>query len=210
MLFRSTFDDTSPGRHAARLMISRDGGQTFGPPAIVAADPDHQVYYWDQRLCTTGRPGEFAALFWTHDLAQQRDLTVHVRRGRLDGNNLSLDPIRPTTIRGQIAAPHCLPDGRWLAFVVDRAGPCTLALWQSRDEGQTWPESSRLVIHTHEERAQVARGGEVIDFNQYWEDMGKWSFGHPAIERLNDRQVLCAYYAGSPECMSIHWARVDL
>jgi hypothetical protein len=204
------FDDPRPGHHTAWLMVSRDGGRSFGPALMVACDPQHQVYYWDQRLCPTRNPGEFIALFWTHDLLQKRDLSVHLGRGRLTGNTLESEPIRATPMRGQISAPLCLPDGRWLAFVVDRGDPCTLTLWQSRDEGLTWPESDRLVVYTHEERADVTRGGERIEFNQYWEEMGKWSFGHPALAPYADNEVLCAFYAGTPQCMSIHWARVRL
>ena len=40
--------------------------------------------------------------------------------------------------------------------------------------------------------------------------MGKWSFGHPALRSLDDGRVLLAYYAGVPDRMSIHWARVAL
>ena len=85
-----------------------------------------------------------------------------------------------------------------------------MTLWQSRDEGLSWPEADRLVIHTHDERAVVTPGGEAVEFNQYWEDMGKWSFGHPTLRAIDERHVLCAWYAGTPDCMSIHWARVGV
>ena len=68
--------------------------------------------------------------------------------------------------------------------------------------------STSLVIHTHDERAALTQGRENIDFKQYWEDMGKWSFGHPALRQLKDGRLLLAWYAGSPDCMSVHWARV--
>jgi hypothetical protein len=64
------------------------------------------------------------------------------------------------------------------------------------------------VVHTHDERAALSQGRENIDFKQYWEDMGKWSFGHPALRRLTDGRLLLAWYAGSPDRMSLHWARV--
>lgn len=54
----------------------------------------------------------------------------------------------------------------------------------------------------------MSQGKENIDFKQYWEDMGKWSFGHPAIRNLGGGRVLLAWYAGTPEAMSVHWARV--
>jgi hypothetical protein len=204
------YDDPRPACHAAWLIVSRDGGQSFSRPLLVAHDPAHRMFYWDQRLVAAGRPGEFVALFWTHDGAAQQDRCVHFRRASVVGSAIVGEDIRETTLPGQIAAPLMLPDGRLLAFIVDRRGPCTMTLWQSDDDGKSWPEHDRLIIHTHDERAAVKPGGVVIDFNQYWEDMGKWSFGHPALRRLDDAHVLCAYYAGTPDCMSIHWARVRI
>jgi hypothetical protein len=84
-----------------------------------------------------------------------------------------------------------------------------MRLWSSRDGGLTWPQSDCLLVHTHDERAVLSQGTENIDFRQYWEDMGKWSFGHPAIRTLGPGRVLVAFYAGTPTCMSIHWARVN-
>lgn len=204
------YDDPRPGRHAAWLVVSRDGGESFSSPLLVAQHPQHQVYYWDQRLCAGRDPGEFTALFWTHDLAQQRDLNVHLRNGRVRDNEIIVDPLRATTIPGQIAAPLVLDDGRLLAFVVDRGRPGTMTLWCSPDGGQSWPTADRLVVYTHDERAAVTQGREQVDFKQYWEDMGKWSFGHPAIRWLGDGHVLLAWYAGWPDCMSLRWARVHI
>ena len=209
------FDDPQPGHHAAWMMVSRDGGTTFSQPLLIAQHPQHQVYYWDQRLCATDRNGEFVALFWTHDLATQCDLNVHLRRAEVtDGETGELkiraEDIRQTTVPGQIAAPLQLTDGRLAAFVVDRRSPCTMTLWLSHDDGHTWPDQERLVLHTHEELAAVTPGGTAVDFNQYWEDMGKWSFGHPSLLQLDDSRVLCAWYAGTPNCMSIHCVRVKI
>lgn len=204
------FDDPRPGRHAAWLLLSYDGGETFSQPLLVAQHPEHRVYYWDQRLCAGKRPGEFTALFWTHDLVAQRDLDVHLRRAVVTAAGVQGEPVRPTPIPGQIAAPLLLDDGRLLAFVVDRSRPGTLTLWCSPDGGDTWPLDQRLVVHTHEERAAVTQGRDHIDFKQYWEDMGKWSFGHPALRALGGGRLLLAWYAGAPDCMSLHWARVRI
>jgi len=203
------FDDPRPGRHAAWLLVSRDGGESFSPPMLVAQHPEHKIYYWDQRLCPGANPGEFTALFWTHHLAEKRDLTVHLRHGIVTGETVDASPVRATPIPGQIAAPLRLGDGRLLAFVVDRGRPGTMTLWCSRDNGRTWPAAERLVVYTHEERAAITQGRENIDFKQYWEDMGKWSFGHPAIRPLTGGRVLLAWYAGDPDCMSLHWARIS-
>lgn len=208
------FDDPNPGRHAAWMMLTQDAGETFSPPMLVAQHPEHLVYYWDQRLCIGPDPGGWTALFWTHDLANKRDLNVHIRHGRVDvsGGRAKLisQSIQATSIPGQIAAPQCLRDGRLVAFVVDRDRPGTMTLWVSSDEGRSWPEKHKRVIHVHEERAALSQGRDNIDFKQYWEDMGKWSFGHPAVTTLSHGDLLLAWYAGQPDCMSLHWARVSI
>ncbi len=200
------YDEAKPGHHAAWLLVSRDGGRTFDPPHLVAQHPEHRLYYWDQRLCAGAAPGEFVALFWTHDRQEKRDRNVHFLRSSVGAR--TREQPRETNIPGQIAAPLLLEDGRVLAFVVDRGRPGTMKLWQSRDGGLTWPEGESLTVHVHDERALLSQGRENIDFAQYWEDMGKWSFGHPAIRPLGAGRVLLAFYAGMPERMSIHWARV--
>ncbi len=202
------FDDPNPSVHGAWCLLSTDRGRTFGPPVLVARDPANEIDYWDQRLCAAGDQGEFIALFWTHDRKSKQDLSVHLRKGSLGGNGLARTPVVPTGIPGQIAAPLLLDDGRLLAFVVDRGTPSTMTLWASRDGGATWPE--RLVIYSHDERAAISQGATNIDYVQYWEDMGKWSFGHPAIRSLGGGKAMLIYYAGAPDCMSIHWARVEV
>lgn len=200
------FDDSRPATHGAWLLVSADQGCTFAPPYSVARHPEAKVYYWDQRLCSGPEPGEFTGLFWTHDLDRQRDLTVHLRHGSIDRPTEVV--ITPTNITGQIAAPLWLEDGRLIAFVVDRDSPGTLKLWSSRDRGASWREA--LLVYTHEERAALTQGKENINYEAYWADMRKWSFGHPALQSLGGNTVLAAFYAGPPNNMSIHWARVDV
>jgi len=205
------YDDPRPAPHGSWLLVSRDGGRTFGSPWRVAQDPAAQTYYWDQRLCAKSEPGEFVAMFWTHDRAQRRDLNVHqlqVAMNEHPGGAPQLPAV--TSLPGQIAAPLWLDDRRLLAFVVDREPPCTMTLWQSRDGGATWPTELALRIYEHDERAALTQGRDNVDYAQFWEDMGKWSFGHPAIRRLDERRALVAWYAGTPHEMSIHGAQVEL
>ncbi len=203
------FDDPSPARHGAWIIVSDDGGETFGEPLLVAQHPEHRLYYWDQRLCRGGDENELLAMFWTHDLAAQQDLSVHFRRLSLTGDGLVGEPIHNTGIPGQIAAPLQLDDGRLVAFVVDRNGPMTMKLWQSADGGKTWPKDKSLLVYEHDEQAALTQGTTDVDYAEYWEDMGKWSFGHPAIRPLDNGRVLLTFYAGIPNCLSVHWARVD-
>lgn len=205
------YDDPRPAPHASWLLVSRDGGRSFGAPWRVAQDPAGQTYYWDQRLCPQPEPGRFVALFWTHDRALRRDLNVHQLHGALDEHPQGA-PTLPTvtSLPGQIAAPLWLDEQRRLAFVVDRERPSTMTLWQSRDCGATWPAEFSLRIYQHDEQAVLSQGRDNVDYAQFWEDMGKWSFGHPAICRLDAQRALVAWYAGTPKEMSIHCAQVEL
>jgi hypothetical protein len=114
----------------------------------------------------------------------------------------------PTTLTGQIAAPLLLEDGRLLAYVVERSCPGTLTLWSSNDQGVSWLEN--LVIYRHEKSSTGTPMTLSNDYAQYWEEMGKWSFGHPTILALGKQKVLLAYYAGEPNRTSIHWTRVNI
>ena len=201
------FDDPAPVEPAAWLAISRDGGRSFGGPWQIARDPEQKKYYWDQRLCPTRTPGEFIAMFWTHNRVEKRDTNVHILRASIDEGPMAAGQPVETSIPGQIAACRVANDGRILACVVHRGQPGTITLWQSADGGRSWPEDARLVVHIHDEWAAITQGRENIDFAEFWEDMGKWSFGHPAIRPLGDGWLL-AWYAGTPKRMSIHWARI--
>jgi hypothetical protein len=203
------FDDPEPAEHGAWLMVSSDGGKSFGAPFLVARHPENRIYYWDQRVCSGSGDDDSIALFWTHDLRDERDLSVHMSRFSLNSSQTAA-VITDTGITGQIAAPLMLPDGRLLAFVVDRSGPMTMKLWQSSDEGRTWPADDSLLVYQHHEQAALSQGSSEIDYSEYWDDMLRWSFGHPAICRTADGQVLLAFYAGVPNCLSIHCATVDV
>ncbi|MCP3696503.1 MAG: exo-alpha-sialidase [Planctomycetaceae bacterium] len=201
------FDDPEPVDPATWMSVSRDGGQSFGDPWLIARDPEQAVYYWDQRLCVSASANEFVAMFWTHGRTAQRDLNVHLLRASLaDGEQAAAQPIE-TNISGQIAGCCAVDDGRLLAFVVDRGRPGTMTLWQSADGGVNWPGEAKLVVHVHDEQAATTQGRENIDYAEFWEDMGKWSFGHPAIRPLGTGWLV-AWYAGTPQRMSLHWARI--
>ncbi len=202
------FYDPAPARHGAWLAISHDGGESFPEMHLVAQDPAHQVYYWDQRLCTTPAGDEYVALFWTHDRKTQKDLTVHVVAGAPGGTERATP--WDTRVTGQIAAPLLLDDGRLLMFVVDRVSPATMSLWISPDGGRSWPANQRLVVYRHDEQGRTTQGTDNVDFAEYWEDMRKWTFGHPALRRLSDGTVLAVWYAGVPGLMGIRWARLTV
>ena len=74
---------------------------------------------------------------------------------------------------------------------------------QSLGARTRWPHRCEI-----ESAMPLSQGLENIDFAQYWEDMAKWSFGHPAIRTYDEQRVLVTFYAGPPGCLSIHSAIV--
>jgi len=204
------FDDPDPKHHAAWIVLSPDGGQTWNRPVQTASHPEDRIYYWDQRLCPGFKTDECVAMFWTHDLSKKIDLKVHLRTLQFTSEGLDRSPIQSTSIPGQIAAPLCLPDGRLLALVVNRGTPSTMTVWHSSDGGATWPEQDACVVYTHEVQRLPSQSGSEIDFKQYWEDMGKWTFGHPALKQLADGTILATFYAGDVNQLSVRWVRLRL
>jgi hypothetical protein len=219
---RPLFDPVSSGiLHCRQLAAwSEDEGETWGPwrelptPGLGGCTGTGPILQWPDG--TLAYPLE-SYKTWddprvvhhaARDLAAQRDLTVHRASGSITAAGFRTDTVTATSLAGQIAAPLLLADGQLLAFVVDREHPGQLTLWRSPDHGQTWAD--KLVVYVHDERATLSQGREHIDFGQYWDDMNKWSFGHPALRDLGDGRVLLAHYAGPPDEMSVHWIRVDV
>ncbi len=202
------YDEEVGNPHAAWILRSFDRGASFPELSQVASDPAGMISYWDQRLCATTEPGEYLGLFWTHDRNVKADLTVHGKLGRC-GESIATNLPRPTGIEGQISGVTILADRSAIACVVNRNDPATISLWHSLDGGHTWPSESELTIYNHTEMAKLSQGASDIDFAQYWEDMGRWTFGHPAVLALSPGETLVTYYAGAPGVLNMHWAIIS-
>jgi hypothetical protein len=194
-----------PSLHSAHALLAADGG-AFDQVIDVARDPADRLFFYDQRQAVCPRTGRPVAAFWTYDRVSRKDLEIHLSWG--DPETLTWEPPFSTGIRGQIAVPVPLPDGRLGLFYVHRHPPGSLRLVMSPDEGRTWDLSKELVVYAS--GGPKERGmGDREDLSGFWEDMVKWTFGHPAAVLLEDDLVLLAYYAGESErCLSVHWARV--
>lgn len=202
-----------PTLHGALAVTTADG-RSFNPPSTIAEDPQQRKYFWDQRLAYCPRRRRMVGMFWTYDRQAESDLPIHIAWGGPDGK--SWDVPRSTGISGQIVQPVLLGDGRLparrpaggLAFYVHRNPPGSMRLVASEDDGETWDVSGELVVYRSPLARERGTDGEH-DFGDYWEDMGTWTFGHPACVQLDDSRLLLAYYAGeSADRLSIRWARV--
>ena len=197
------YDEVEGRPHASWILRSFDRGETFSELSQVTSG-EGGTFYWDQRLCAKPRSGEYLGLFWTHDRHAKVDLPVHFKSGCC-GELESPQSPEATGIVGQISAITLLRDETVLACVVNRNRPAKISLWQSHDRGATWPDKCEFVVYNHEEKARLSQGTTNIDFAQYWEDMGKWTFGHPSMLVLPDQSLLVIYYAGFPGELNMFW-----
>ena len=192
--------------HGAYAHFSADGERFETTVDVVPGDP--HIFYYDQRQRLCPRSGRLVAMFWTYDVRAEADIEMHMAWG--DAESLAWSTPRSMGLAGQIAMPIPLEDGRVLAFYVHRHEPGSLRLIVSHDEGQTWRHEDELVIYQSEGAREQGIDGETT-YDEFWEAMGTWSFGHPSAVVLPDGTLLLVFYAGPDEsCLSVHWARVEV
>ena len=165
-----------------------------------------RLYYWDQRQALWPDGQQLVGFFWTYDREREEDVDIHISWANM--GSLSWRTPLGTGIRGQIATPVPLQDNRLLVFYVLRELPGSARLMTSPDGGRTWDRGSELVVYRqrgHRHNAQPE------GYSGAWEQMSKWTFGHPAAVTLDEKVLLCAYYAGRDEgCLSARWARIQI
>lgn len=201
-----SYHDTKPGKHHAVLRVSHDNAWTFGPSIITGHDPSGRLFFYDQRLAVDSQRGRLVAAFWTYDRSAKRDANIHIAWGSPDGAGWTY-PI-DTGIAGQIASPLALPDGKLLLTYVHRHDPPSLRAVLSANFGKTWDLEHELTFYNS--NVKEAGMGESREAEDFWRDMGRWTFGHPEGRALSDGTIFVAYYAGNKGFLSLRWARLDV
>jgi hypothetical protein len=201
------YDDASPGEHGAHLRFSGDGGGTWPGVATVATDPAARICYWDQRIAVHPETGQLVAMFWTHDRQAEQDIETHIAWGTPDGSNWTVP--RPTGWRGQHCEPIAAGGDRLVAVYVHRHDPPSLRAVLSDDFGRSWLSESEVVFYDSAAGTEAGAAGRRA-FEDAWQDMMAWRFGHPRGLLLPDGGLFVAYYAGDERATSVHWARLDI
>jgi hypothetical protein len=199
------YRDPSPAWPRAMLRLSHDGGVTWPDDAVVAAHPANERYYWDQRLEVDPETGELIGMFWTHDPATGRDVDVHVAWGSADGRTWTAP--EPTGLPGQHCTPIALGGDRVVAVYARRDRPGGIRAALSRDFGRTWDRDGEITLYESTAAAQAGEG-MARSQDEYWNDMGAWTFGHPRGVVLPSGELLVVFYGGEGEARSARWARV--
>ena len=201
------YEDATPGRPAAVLRVSRDGGLTWPEDILVARDPDNRIFYWDQRLATHPESGDHVAMFWTHEPERGMDRDVHIAWARPDGTGWTVPT--STGLPGQHCQPIALGGDRLGAVYTHRGSPAGIRFAVSDDFGRTWDRAREVEVWAAE--AGVDAGvGVARSPDEYWNDMGAWQFGHPRGVLLPDGEVFLSWYGGSGVTRPARWGRVAL
>ena len=180
--------DKSKWVHKSAMIFSRDGGKTWGDVVKVTEVPD--MYYWDQRANVMSDGRSIVDFFWTLDGKSQKYLNIHARES-LDCGKTWGD-IWDTGIYGQPGQPIDLGDGRIATIEIDRSVRPIITVHTSRDHGRTYDES--LVVYDNNLKKQDSRN---ISMNDAWDEMVRFSVGHPNLLNLGGGKILAYYYAGN-------------
>ena len=180
--------DDSKWVHKSAMIFSCDGGKTWKDIVIVTEEPD--MYYWDQRPNVMSDGMTITDFFWTLDGKSEKYLTIHVRESS-DGGKTWGD-IWDTGIYGQPGQPVDLGDGILAAIEIDRSVRPVITVRTSRDRGRTYEDS--LVIYDSDLTRQDSRN---ISMNDAWDEMVRFSVGHPNLLNLGKGKIMAYYYAGS-------------
>jgi len=193
--------------HAAHAIFTPDG-KDFTRIVQVARHPENRFFYWDQRNELCMKTGRIVSMFWTYNRDEEKDEPIHIAWG--DTEKLKWTQPVSTGIKGQIAEPIPLPDGRLLMFYVHRHAPGSMRLVCSDDGGKRWDIKNEIVVY--DSTAGIERGtAKKSQYGEYWNDMQTWSFGHPASLVIDNHTVLLAFYGGkSNTSLSARWALIGV
>jgi len=179
--------DPNPWIHRSAMIRSVDGGKTWVDPVLVTNYPD--MYYWDQRPNVLQDGRTIVNYFWTLDGKKNEYLNIHESISS-DGGR-SWEPPVDTGIFGQPGRPVHLQDGRIACISIDRTSVPVITLHVKRGLGEPFGEN--FEIYTASLPKQDSR---YISMNDAWEEMAKFSIGHPNLLYLGGNEVLAYFYGG--------------
>lgn len=194
------YDDAGPWDQRAVFLRSTDGGRTWSEPRTVAQDRTGRLFNWDLR-CGVRPDDRIDTFAWTYDTEAGAYLDIHHRTASPDGTDVT--PARPLGFADQPGRPAMLGDGRLVLPYVDRFGAgricARLASFPARDFG------APVVLYQHDDAGGASSAGDKT-----LAQMPRWSYGLPWAEVLPGGDVLVLWYAGTPDRMDIHWARLNV
>ncbi|MEM7131048.1 MAG: sialidase family protein [Chloroflexota bacterium] len=196
------YHDASPWMQKVVFFHSTDQGQTWAQPVVAGEDPTGRIFNWDLR-CGVAPNGQIGTFAWTYDSYTTNYLNIHRRISHDNGKSWT-EP-EDLGFADQAGRPAVLPDGRVVLAYVDRFQSHSIRARVAPSMDTPFEPASDLVIYAQEGAAKRDDStGELLA------EMGLWSFGLPYAEALPSGDVMVVHYAGTPQAMDIHWARLTV
>ena len=191
-----------PPDQKAAAVFSSDQGKTWGEFTIVADDRSGNVLWWDQMNARLA-DGRIYTLLWTHIYGTSRDLPNHWVVSEDEGRSWS-EPC-PTNLRGQVATPIPLPDGRVAVIYNYRHEPQGIHVAVSEDLSH-FDLDNQLVVFDAGAEATL---GETSHENFLAEHM-LIAFGKPRGWVLADGTILTCFWCTSGGVTHTRWVRLSV
>ncbi|MFN0169488.1 MAG: sialidase family protein [Bryobacteraceae bacterium] len=161
-----------PGRSAAFVSISRDGGRTWNETREIARDPNVDFYETALVRLASGR------LIAHMRTEENGDHYLYQVTSDDDGGTWSKPWKTPVLAVGSPADLVQLADGRVLTIYGRRRQPFGIRACLSRDEGRTWDTDREIVLR---------------------DDLHSTNLGYPTAIVLKDGSVFAVYWGEDPE-----------
>lgn len=200
------YEDSAQWFQHVVYVYSDDLGKTWGSPVTVCQDPTARIFNWDQRAAVS-QDGRVITFTWTYDRKTTRYLNIQRRLSSDEGATWTAPEDLGFT--DQPSRPAILPDGRVVLAWVDRFQSRSIRARLAKSCDAPFLPETELILYELESNipSSAAETGNTGDLLA---EMGVWNFGLPYAEPLPDGNVLVLYYAGTPDSMKIHWARLSL
>jgi len=194
--------DTEPWIHKSALIFSRDLGKTWGEIIEVTRYP--QKFFWDQRPAVMKEPGKLINFFWTYDGSSQSYKNIHAALSTDYGKSWT----KPydTGIYGQPGTPVDMGEKGLFTIDIDRREAPVINIRISHDDGISYTKSLSLY-------KQLGKGqdSETMELNQAWDEMYRFTTGHPHLLKIREDKLWAYFYTGSStDNTSIHWMEIQI
>jgi sialidase-1 len=157
----------------AYVLRSRDGGQTWGEPALIARDPTGRLSFEEPALARTpdghllamlrcGEPGKYEYLY----------------QARSEDGGRTWADLQKTSLWGHPAHLLALADGRLLCSYGYRRPPFGIRACLSHDRGLTWDVEHEIVLR---------------------DDGASRDVGYPSSAQLAGGSIVTVYYIHGPD-----------
>lgn len=198
-----SYNDASLAKQKALALLSKDGGKIWDDLITVADGTSEGIYYWDERVVKVGA-SKLAAVFWTHDTNNDKDLPVHLSISG-DNGRTWIKPV-PTNIKGAVTYPVKLNDGRLLAVYVLRYGdtPGIMAAL-SYDEGKTWDIENQVILWDALGQSNI---GSVK--KRELSTMMGYAFGMPSAKLLTSGEIIACFWCTDACITHVRWCKLKV